>query len=390
MKHKIKIVFSLVAIITLLGLVSQKLSAQTVNDTVKKAEFKPSGKVWGYVFGDYYVKTDADSLSRGNTQYAGVAKDANAFEFRRAYLGYDYAISEKFSTEILISYEGQTLSDNATRTFFLKSANLRWKNIFKNNDLVIGQMSTPSFPMLSEKIWGYRAVEKTIADMRKIAVSNDVGIAIQGKLNEKGNMGYNFMIGNGTAQKIETDLNKKYYGDVYFKLLNQKIIIDLYADYEVVKDAPKFQKSKTAYKLFVAYTSDKITIGAEAFQQTLKNNVIATDLTTGKTDSLNSTSIGYSLFVRGRIIKDKLNYFARFDGFNPDTKFDADKLYLSGGTPVTEEFITAGIDYTPHKNVHIMPNVWYNSYANRSKNVTGKVKSDLDFVVRLTFYYIFK
>jgi hypothetical protein len=170
-----------------------------------RAEFKPSGKVWGYAFGDYAYKVHADSLNRGNTQYANTPKNYNSFEFRRIYLGYDYNISEKFAAEFLLSYEGTTLSDNATRTIFIKAANIRWKGFFKNADLVFGQSSTPSFSQTSEKVWGYRSIEKTVFDMRKTASSSDLGLALLGKFNDAGTLGYHFMVGIGTAQKMECD-----------------------------------------------------------------------------------------------------------------------------------------------------------------------------------------
>ena len=86
-------------------LVSASLILSNANAQDAKPEFKPSGKVWGYAFGDYYYKVHADSANRGALNYSGMAKDANAFEFRRIYLGYDYNISEKISTEFLLSYE---------------------------------------------------------------------------------------------------------------------------------------------------------------------------------------------------------------------------------------------------------------------------------------------
>src|ERR1051326_5209308 len=101
---------------TLLLLASVTLSTVVMaQDNTPKEEFKPSGKIWGYAFGDYYTKLHADSLNRGNAQYSGIPKDLNAFDLRRVYLGYDYNISEKFSTDLLVSHEGQTLSDG-TRT----------------------------------------------------------------------------------------------------------------------------------------------------------------------------------------------------------------------------------------------------------------------------------
>lgn len=356
-----------------------------------KDEFKPSGKVWGLVFGDYYYKVHSDSLNRGNTQYANTPKNMNAFDFRRAYLGYDYNISEKFSTEFLLSYEpGTVLSDGSTRTFFLKAANIRWKNIFKGSDLVVGQMSTPSFSMMSEKVWAYRSVEKTISDMRGIAKSNDVGVTLQGKFcnTDKCEFGYNIMIGDGTAQKVPTTIFKRGYGDLYAKFLNKKIIIDIYGDYYRYQLSP-YHKSVYTMKAFVAFQSDIFTAGVEAFMQPTENGAIYIPASLTTKDTASTSSFGVSVFVRGMIIKDKLNYFARYDMYNPDTKFNANSTYTTGSLPVTENFITAGLDYTPIKNVHFMPNLWYDGYGSRAKNVKGKVKSDYDLAPRITFYYTF-
>ncbi|HEY6163070.1 MAG TPA: hypothetical protein VI112_17720 [Bacteroidia bacterium] len=376
---------------TLLILASIAFSAATfAQDNPPKEEFKPSGKIWGYAFGDYYTKLHADSLNRGNAQYSNVPKDMNAFDLRRVYLGYDYNISEKFSTELLVSHEGQTLGDG-TRTLFLKVADVRWKNIFKNTDLVVGQQPTLAFPMLTEKIWGYRSIEKTVFDMRKGAVSSDLGISLQGRFDDAGNYGYNLMVANGTGQKFETDVYKKYYGDVWAKFMGQRIILDLYGDHESVRLLPGFHKAKTSFKFFAAYQSEALTVGLEAYQQMQKAYVVVGDsITDPKADTSDATVMGVSVWVRGMIIKEKLNFFARYDMYNPDVKFDANKFYFTGGAPVTENFITAGLDYTPHKNVHIMPNIWYNGYSNRTKNAKGLTKSDNDLVARITFWYIFK
>jgi hypothetical protein len=361
-------------------------------DTIKKTEFKPSGKLWSYAFGDYYMKLHADTLGRGKTQYANVPKDQNAFEFRRVYLGYDCSLSEKFSTEFLLSYEGTTLTDGVTRTFFLKAANIRWKKILPNTDLIFGQTSTPAFPGTTEKAWGYRSIEKTILDMRGICSSNDLGLSLQSKLisNDNTELGLNLMVGNGTAQKLELDRFKKMYAGLYALVLKKKLLLDLYGDYNREQLSP-FHKSRMTMKFAVAYISDAITVGVETFNQVQENYVANADsLTAVRVDTLNGTAFGVSLFTRGQIIKDKLNFMARFDMYDPDTGYDPDKFYFSGSSPVTEMFITAGLDYMPVKNVHIMPNVWYNAYSNRTKNATGLVKADNDLVARLTLWYIFK
>ena len=380
----------------LLPALSLHAQAQTTGQpasTDQPTEFKPSGKVWGYVFGDYYYKTHADSLSRGKTQYAGKSypKDFNAFAFRRIYLGYDYNISEKFSTELLLTHESDVTDGSGDRIFYIKAANIRWKNIVKNNDLVVGQMATPLFALMSEKVWGYRSIEKTVADMRGFGSSNDVGVAWQGKLNDKGDYGYNFMVGNGTAQKIETDKYKKVYGELYAKLMGQKIIIDVSGDYEESATSP-VAKNKTNIKGFVAYTTDPLTVGVEVVSQTQKNAVI--DSLNGAHVNANMVPFAFSFFVRGQLIKSKLNFFARFDSYNPDTKFSESTLYPKAspytGAKYTENFITAGLDFTPVKNVHFMPNIWVDTYKNKISSATGLAKSDYDMTARLTFYYVFR
>ena len=162
--------------ISLLFLTTGAMAQYTFNsDSAFKAGNPNSGRIWGYAFGDFYYKQHSDSLVRGGSnQYSGVPAKRNAFAFRRVYLGYDYNISKKFSAELLLAAEdnftqtalsgtttttGDLLTDNKL-SFYIKLADVRWKNIWKNTDLVVGQMSTPSFPLLTEKIWSYRSVER--------------------------------------------------------------------------------------------------------------------------------------------------------------------------------------------------------------------------------------
>jgi len=112
------------------------------------AEFKPGGNLWGYTFGDFAYKGNADNLNRGGSnQYTGMLPNANAFQFRRIYLGYNYNISQKFSAEFLLAAEDDFNSGSVTEgpngtsigdltqggkfAPYVKLANLRWKNIFK-------------------------------------------------------------------------------------------------------------------------------------------------------------------------------------------------------------------------------------------------------------------
>jgi hypothetical protein len=219
------------------------------------------------------------------------------------------------------------------------------------------------------------------------------------------------MVGNSSGSKMESNIYKKVYTSLYAWLFNKKVVIQANYDYDRTQLNP-YHTSKTMMKGFVAYVSDPITVGVEYYMQTLQNYSSFNDQSTGKADTTDASSMGVSIFVRGRIIKDKLNFFARYDMWNPDTKFNSSYVYNFGGyktgANVTENFATLGVDWMPQKNIHIMPNVWYDQYNDRrittatvgsgttpntltsNPSFKGLQKSDYDLVVRLTFWYIFK
>jgi hypothetical protein len=375
-----------------------------VAQPVPDSSFKPSGKLWGYAFGDYYYKAHSDALNRGGSnQYTGIEQGRSAFQFRRIYLGYNYDISRKFSAEMLLAAEdnvttsaGVTSGDLLTNnklTYYIKLANIRWKNIWKGTDLVVGQVATPAFPLLTEVIWGYRSIERTVADVRRTP-SYDFGATLQGKFDAKGNFGYNLMVGNGTSAKPENDKFKWFYGDVFAKFLDQRLIFDLYADYERLNWTPTLHHARNMVKGFVAYTTPDVTIGVEAFINHGQNDVIGMNTVSKDTISANARAI--SAYIRGKITKDKLGYFARVDSYNPDanydnTFYDTYKGMTSTYEPNNKElFITAGLDFTPVKNVHFMPNIWYNRYTAQQAGLSGTSYRDHDLVYRLTFYYIYR
>jgi hypothetical protein len=405
--------------ISILFMSSSSLNAQYLwnSDSAFKAGAANSGRIWGYMFGDYYFKGHSDSLNRGGSnQYTGIPKTRSAFMFRRIYLGYDYNISSKFSAELLLAAEdnfpagqpvGQATANgdqtqNNKLTFYIKLANIRWKNIWKGTDLIVGQVATPAFPLLSEKIWSYRSIERTIADIRRTP-SYDLGASLQGKFDAKGNFGYNVLVANGSSAKPEADNFKWFYGDVWAMFLDKKLVFDLYADYERLAWTPTLHHSRQMLKGFIAYNTPALTIGVEGYVNNLKNDVTATKIA-GGADLLSVSAKGLSMYIHGNIVPNKLRFFARYDMTNPNNKVDNgvyskyaqttgnynDNSY-AGGTVATgdmtykQSFITAGLDFTPAKNVHFMPNIWYNRYATQ----LAVKNADYDMVYRMTFYYVF-
>jgi hypothetical protein len=334
------------------------------------AQEKSGGKISGLIFGDYSYKITGDS-SGSVGQYSPLKKDAQGFEIRRIYFRYDHTLSEKFAAQFTLESNEKTLL-TGKYSFAVKTAFLEWKNLIPQSSIFIGMEPTPTFAY-SESIWNYRSVEKTLIDYR-IGGAVDLGVSVKGTFDKEGKYGYQFMIGNGTGQKLESNKFKKYYGELIAKPV-KGLSLEAYSDFEPNAG----DKNKITLKGFVAYQTNLFTIGVEAVQQTQKKAI---------SDSVDVSPSGISGFAWVTLLKKPvqsekipvLNAFARFDYWDPDTK--------NTNAGYKENFITLGLDYMPIKDVHVIPNVWINTYSN--KNSESTVKRDADIVARLTFNYIYK
>ena len=442
MKMKKLTILTAIAAITFLSVNTTTLKAQDNGD------FKPSGNLWGYVFGDYAYKTNNDTLQRGGgaVQYRGfnalnssntssstnpapALVQTNAFQIRRAYLGYDYQFAKNFSARVVLANE-QNYDASGKNTMYLKYANVKWMNIFKGSDLVIGQFETNSFAMAgnTEPAWAYRSIERTIMDLHSTDASSDLGISLQGKIKlqhvedslKPMFLGYSVQVGNGNSAVPETDIFKKYRGNLYFTFLKQNLTIGLYGDYVQTQFSP-YHTSNMTFKAYATYKTEWFRVGVEAFQQTNQNSniykVSANGVVPGTAinDTANGVQMGWSVFASGMILKSKktsqaiLSIFARYDSYNPDTKWNTNNVYskassaiagsnLTTATFYKQTFITGGLDFCPNARVHIMPNIWFNSYKTNmttagpggtGADLSSRVKMDNDMVYRLTFYFLF-
>ncbi len=365
-------------------------------------EFKPSGKVYGQFFGDLYYKASSDTTAgafnkygSGNSEFANVKKNTTAFSFRRIYLGYQYNISPKFTTRILLESSDAIITSSGEKTAFVKLADLEWKNLIPRASIFFGQTFTPAFPLSSEKTWNYRAVEKTISDGQKLTNAVDLGIKVSGTIDTAGIFGYSFMVGNGRGAKPEDNGLQKFYGSLSAQLLKKKLLIEIYGDYEDV--SAKYRKgysSKMTMKGFIAYRSERLTAGIEVPYQIQKASKINTDAVTGNRDTLDVAAFGFSFFAYGSLIKEKLNMFFRFDTYQADSDYkkgDNSRSY-------DENFMTLGFDYTPFKNMHIIPNIYVTTYTDKREKPANYDKATMagsyyersaDVIPRLTYFFVF-
>ena len=368
---------------TLITLVLALLVTASAYSQEKKKEFTPSFKVWGQAFMDYYYKVSGDTTGTSTMEYAKIPKDRQAFAFRRVNLGLNYDISEKFSTELILEYGGNDLlpatilyNDGKTSTSFdgkasiyVKLANIRWKNIFPGSDLVLGQTSTPAFSFLSEKVWGFRNVERNIMDAHRNVSSFDFGAGLFGKFDKEGNFGYNFLIANGRGAQLENNKFKKYYADAFAYFMDKKIVVDLYGDYD---DRSATLKTYTV-KGFAALQLEKFRLGVEAFQQTLE----PTSGTAQRPFGVSAYTSAY--FFSDKNLKLDINAFVRYDYYDPDNS----KSTYTSPSDYKESFFTLGVDFQLDKQVHIIPNLWMNAYSGKD----GAPDRSTDIVPRITVSY---
>lgn len=427
-------------------------TVSTVKAQDNKDEFKPSGNLYGYVFGDYAYKTHNDTMQRGGgaVQYRGfnalnsaniaantsapALVQTNAFQIRRAYLGYDYNFAKNFTAQVVLANE-QNYDASGKNTFYLKYANVKW-SVAKFMDIVAGQYATCSFANANntEQLWGYRSSERTIMDLHNTDGSTDLGISLQGKVKLKAvedslkpaYIGYALQVGNGNSAVPETDIFKKFRGNLSATFLKQMLTVGIYGDYQTLQYSP-YHTSNMTMKIYAAFKTDRFRVGVEAFEQTNKNSdiykvgTVTGSGTTGTVtypsvaDTTNGVQVGFSVFASGTILKSKktsqamLSVFARMDMYNPDSKFNVNNSYTGVASGIKgsdynvstfykQTFINAGLDWCPNPRVHIMPNIWYNGYktmmttsgvGGTGADLSSRVAKDNDMVYRLTFYFIF-
>lgn len=333
------------------------------------AKFMSSGNAYATIFFDYYYVIQGEDDYPGHSQYATNQRNDNAFSFRRVYLGYQYLFSEKFSGKVQVELNDLTTLNNGSRSFFLKEANLVWRDIFPMADLIIGHSQTPVWSIEgAEFYWRYRSIEATIADTRCLRSSNDSGLRIKGRFNPSGTLGYNFMIGNGNSSRSENDKYKLFYLNVWTKLLDQRLYLELFQDYNAASGARAIYSTKG----LIVWNTAQFTAAVECINQFRKGFGSHGD---------NIHHRGISVFAHTNIIPQQLRVFGRFDSYNPDVTF-SQHYEPESTTPFDEYFFTFGFDFIPAKNIHVMPNIWVNAYKNKA---TTQYTPQTEVVARLTF-----
>ncbi len=312
-----------------------------------------TGKIWGMTFADYSYLFQNPLKSADGT---------NGFSFRRIYLGYDQDLSQQFSTRILVEANQGDTTLAGPMNFFIKNAYIEWKNLVPLSSIYFG-LSPNATVATSERMWGYRSLEKVIVDRLGFANAADMGVALQGRFDRSGQAGYALMIANGNGTRNETNKIKRYTGSVTFEPAGGTVI-DLSGDMELRPN----DRYHAYGKLLAAYESPLTSIGAEAFYAVERHEII-------KTGDVNP--FGVSVFNWAQL-GPQVRSVIRVDYYDPDLNVS------NAGT--RQVYGILGIDYMPLKEVHVIPNVLYTHLLNK----VSSAASITDVITgRLTFAYAF-
>lgn len=315
-----------------------------------------TGSISGYMFGDYYYMAQSfDSDLEGQ----------NGFWFRRIYFTYDDKLGEEFAIRFRMELSNSgDFSSGSKLEPILKDGYLKWTR--SQHTIILGMSPTPSFNYL-EGFWGYRSIEKTAADLYKLASSRDLGVAIRGTLDAAKRTHYHFMFANGSSTGSETNKGKKFMLAVGNEF-ESGASVEVYGDWE----SRPGETNRYSAQVFFGVQKEKYRLGIQYLHQTRQQ--------VGNDEQLQVLSVFGS-----KEMNQKLWGFFRFDhSFDPISDGPGISYFPFVGSSKFN-FIVAGVDYSPHSQVHFMPNVEFAFYD----EVNG-VRPDASIMPRLTFHYIWK
>lgn len=335
----------------------------------------PRGRISGVVFGDLYYNVEGDPEHRynasgadsalasidGSTTAAGtprnIGQDLNGIQIRRIYLQGDNDLSARVTTRWRLEADSKELTTPGLKiSTFVKNAYIQVKNVVPGGSALFGMLTTPIFETADE-VWGYRPIEKTIADFRGLASSSDLGIQLKGYVDADHKIGYSAMVGTGTGQRPENNRYKRYYLGLPLRPV-EGLTLEPYVDFE---DFPGVAE-RTTYKALAGYDFRRFTLGGEIVDQVRHTSGVTTE------------PLGISVFARGKM-GSTLSGYARFDRWQTNTR---------AANRVDSDLYIAGLDWELHKDVHLMPNVVATQYHARG---TAVAPPHHDLQARITVYY---
>lgn len=278
---------------------------------------------------------------------------ANTFDYRRIYLTTDYTLSDAFSGRIRLEAQGTSTTAQGRPAPFIKDAYLTWSDpIGEGTRLRMGVQSPPLFEV-SERVWGYRSLDKTILDRVKANDSRDMGLRGDVHLAPGGAVRLAAMVANGNGVRPEDgdEQGKHVYGQVQF-FPGEILQATAGADYKVYDGVDDTREGVTKVTAFVGAVTDRYRGGVEGFY-----------LYTTFDETSAPTEEGFGLSVFGAVnLSDQTSIVARYD-------FVDDNAGRSG---VNENYGLVAFVYRPNPRVELMPNLVVEGFEGSDSVLTGR------------------
>lgn len=295
-------------------------SKMVMAQSAKQYDFRPHGKAVVQVFSSFTYRL---------SNYKGTP----LFDISRAYLGYEYSFSQRFSGKVIFD-AGSPDTSGVKLNAVLKNAYLQYRG--DNLELRFGVIPTSQF-RLQEKFWGHRYVEPTFMDVYHFGPEADLGASLAWTFSPVIQMDVSVLNGEG-YQKLQQDSALQYTAGLTIQPAK-----NLYARFYF--DHLKRGVSQNTYSAFLGYAGSKVTAGLEYNYQLAHANV---------NDQNRS---GISLYAT-MPLKHHSNLFVRYDKLWSSRNDGA----LDGWDVLSDgRLYLAGIEFHPVKGITISPNMsgWY-------------------------------
>ena len=286
----------------------------------------------GLAYLDYYYTVDSPDSSQVGE---------NGFTYRRLYLTTDFDISDRFRSRARL----ETKADDATP--YVKDLYVQWRDVLGDgHHATFGVMSPPSYTV-SEKVWDFRSLEKTIQDRVGVVSSRDMGLKFNGPVTSSGSIRYAAMVSNNNGVLEDNDKHKRAYAQLELYPADG-VSLTVGSDYASGED-----RSLINFSGFAGYSTDQYMVGVEAFSQ--QTNV----------DEVNGTFRFYGVSAFGHVIlNEKWAAVGRVDHTDRETV----------GPDVASRYFIAALVFSPETNIRIMPNlIFAKTDGDSSGMITGRL-----------------
>jgi hypothetical protein len=333
---------------------------------VAQAQFKPdSGQIKGYMIAEWYYVADHHTGSDDGV------KDRNGLWFRRIYLTYNNSLSDKVSMRLRLEMNSSSFgSDKLVPA--VKDAYLNFK-LSGGVQLRAGIFGPPIFGTL-EDIWGYRSLEKTPLDLFKWTSSRDFGVSLKGGKKLK----WQAMLAQGSSNKGEADNGKKLYLSLAYA--DKGFHAEVNGHYEARKEI----YTETLIHPFLCYSGDWGRVGVEYGNINLKKKPEDGDEETYKYNVMSVFAV---------ITLNKVDLIARYDRNWGDGYYKNWKGSKVSYVPFADygepSFLIAAVSWNCAKNVWLIPNIKYATYADPHEDAKINEKPGDDMYANLTLWFKF-